>query len=137
MSVPAPAVPATTVKAANTTGQYVWITLSGFTATFVYSYDQSGNQVQLGTTNGTYLLPPGYSISITYSVAGTWTWLAAYQPYQYPSVYASENLITAAASPNGILVQPPVGSTSRSLAGGTGCWAGTGSATGLAMGVSN
>lgn len=137
MSVPAPAVPASTVKAANNTGQYVWVTLAGFTATFVYSYDQAGNQVQLGTTNGTYLLPPGYSISVTYSVAGTWAWLNAYQPYQYPPVYSQENLATAAASPNGILVQPPVGSTSRSLAGGTGCWAGTGSSTGLAMGVSN
>jgi hypothetical protein len=137
MSIPSPAVPASTTKVANNTGQYAQVTLAGFTSTFVYSYDQSGNQVQIGTTNGTYLLPPGYSISITYSVVGTWTWLASYEPYQFPSVYAAENLITAQASPNSILQQPPVGSTSRSLAGGTGCWSGTGSSTGLAMGVSN
>jgi len=137
MSVPAPAVPASTVKAANTTGQYVYVTLSGFTATFVYSYDQSGNQAQIGTTNGTFLLPPGYSISVTYSVAGTWTWATAYEPYAYPPVYMAGNQITAQGSPNNILQQLPVGSASRSLAGGTGCWSGTSSAAGLAVAVSN
>lgn len=139
MSVPAPAAPATTIKVPNTTGQYVWITTSGATGiTHVFVYDQSGNSVDYGTANGTFLVPPGGSISLTYS-GGTlaWTWLAAYQPYAYPPVYASENLITAQASPNNIMQQLPVGSASRSLAGGTGCWSGTTSATGLAVGVSN
>lgn len=139
MSVPSPTAPATTVKVPNTTGQYVWVTTSGATGvSHVFVYDQAGNSTDLGAANGTFLVPPGGSISLTYS-GGTlaWTWLAAYQPYQYPAVYASENLITAQASPNSILQQCPVGSTSRALGGGSGCWAGTSSATGLAMGVSN
>jgi hypothetical protein len=139
MSIPSPAAPATTVKVPNTTGQYACVTTSGATGiTHVFVYDQSGNTVDYGTANGTFSVPPGGSISMTYS-GGTlaWTWAAAYQPYQSPAVYASENLITNQASPNDILHQLPVGSTSRSLAGGTGFWSGTSSSAGLAMGVSN
>ncbi len=65
MSVPTPAVPLTTVKVANTTGQTVRVALTGGTSTFIYTYDQSGNQTQVGTTTPqNVLLPPGYSISV-------------------------------------------------------------------------
>jgi len=139
MSVPSPTAPASTVKVPNTTGQYVWITTSGATSiTHVFVYDQAGNSVDFGTANGTFLVPPGGSISMTYG-GGTlaWTWLAAYEPYAYPSVYASPNGITAQASPNNLLQQLPVGNASRSMGGGSGFWNGTSSATGLAVGVSN
>jgi hypothetical protein len=140
MSVPSPAVPATTVKAVNTTGQYVYVALTGGTTTFIYTYDQQGNQTQVGTTTPqNVLLPPGYSISVTYSAAPSWAWTDPYGVSDYPPVYSMPNLITAQASPNGILAQLPgnIYAPTRSLAGGSGCWAGTSSATGLAVGVSN
>jgi hypothetical protein len=71
------------------------VALSGFTATFVFIYDQAGTAHQVGTTNGSYLLPPGYSISITYSVVGTWIWtdpLMVGQNYQF-GAYSAENLV--------------------------------------------
>lgn len=76
------------------------------------------------------MLPPGYSISVTYTGTLTWTWANNYAPYQYPPVYAAENLITAQASPNNLPQQLPgnVYAASRALAG---C------AAGLAVGVSN
>jgi hypothetical protein len=68
-TVAAPAVPASTVAAANNTGTVVSVVISGGTLTFVFV-----NGVQVGTTAGTYLVPVGGTISITYSVAPTWTW---------------------------------------------------------------
>lgn len=69
----APGVPAsgtaTTNLVTNTTGSVVIVTLSGFTLTFVYV-----NGVQVGTTNAAYAVPAGGTISVTYSVVGTWTW---------------------------------------------------------------
>lgn len=70
----APGVPAsgnaTTNLVTNTKGSIVIVTLSGFTLTFVYV-----NGVQVGTTNAAYAVPAGGTISVTYSVAGTWTWV--------------------------------------------------------------
>lgn len=70
----APGVPAsgnaTTNQVTNTKGSIIIVTLSGFTLTNVYV-----NGVQVGTTNAAYAVPAGGRISITYSVAGTWTWL--------------------------------------------------------------
>jgi hypothetical protein len=140
MSVPSPAFPLTTVKVPNTTGQYVWVALTGGTSTFIYIYDQSGNQTQVGTTTPqNVLLPPGYSISVTFSAAPTWAWTNPQNVADYPPVYSQPNLATAAASPNTLIQQLPgnVYAPSRSLAGGTGCWAGTASAAGLSAGVSN
>lgn len=68
-SVSSPAVPATTVAATNTTGTVVAVTISGGTLTSVVV-----NGTQAGTTAGTYLVPIAGTISITYSVAPTWTW---------------------------------------------------------------
>jgi hypothetical protein len=70
----APGVPAsgtsTTNLVTNSTGSIVIVTLSGFTLTFVYV-----NGVQVGTTNAAYAVPAGGTVSVTYSVAGTWTWV--------------------------------------------------------------
>jgi len=70
----APGVPAsgtaTTNLVTNSTGSIVIVTLSAFTLTFVYV-----NGVQVGTTNAAYAVPAGGTISVTYSVAGTWTWV--------------------------------------------------------------
>jgi len=70
----APGVPAsgtaTTNLVTNTKGSIVIVTLSGFTLTFVYV-----NGVQVGTTNAAYAVPAGGTISVTYSVVGTWTWV--------------------------------------------------------------
>ena len=68
-AVNAPAVPATTAAAANGTGTVVAVTISGGTLTSVVV-----NGSQAGTTAGTYLVPVGGSISITYSAAPTWAW---------------------------------------------------------------
>jgi hypothetical protein len=68
-TVSSPAVPLTTVAVTNGTGTVVAVTISAGTLTFVYV-----NGVQAGTTAGTYLVPVGGTISITYSVAPTWAW---------------------------------------------------------------
>jgi hypothetical protein len=68
-AVSSPAVPLTTVPVTNSTGTVVAVTISAGTLTFVFV-----NAVQAGTTAGTYLVPVGGTISITYSVAPTWAW---------------------------------------------------------------
>jgi hypothetical protein len=72
-TVSSPAVPssgtATTNLVTNSTGTVVAVTITGGTLTFVYV-----NGVQAGTTAATYLVPVAGTISITYSVAPTWTW---------------------------------------------------------------
>lgn len=68
-AVSSPAVPATTVAAVNGTGTVVAVTISNGTLTSVVV-----NGSQAGTTAGTYLVPVGGNISITYSVAPTWAW---------------------------------------------------------------
>lgn len=68
-SIAAPAVPATTVAATNTFSSVIAATITGGTLTNV-----SVNGSTVGTTAGTYLVPAGGTISITYSVAPTWTW---------------------------------------------------------------
>jgi hypothetical protein len=68
-TVSSPAVPLSTVAAANSTGTVVAVTISAGTLTFVFV-----NGAQAGTTAGTYLVPAAGTISITYSAAPTWAW---------------------------------------------------------------
>jgi hypothetical protein len=68
-TVSSPAVPLSTVAAANSTGTVVAVTISAGTLTFVFV-----NGAQAGTTAGTYLVPVAGTISVTYSVAPTWAW---------------------------------------------------------------
>jgi len=68
-TVSSPAVPLTTVPVTNSTGTVVAVTITGGTLTFVFV-----NGTQAGTTAGTYLVPVGGTISVTYSAAPTWAW---------------------------------------------------------------
>lgn len=68
-TVSQPAVPASGVAQQNPAGSPVSVTLTGFTATQVFV-----NGVLVGAGNGTYTVPAYGSISVTYTVAGTWTW---------------------------------------------------------------
>lgn len=65
----APAVPASTVAAQNTSSQPYTVVVSGGTVTGV-----TVNGVVVGGGDGTYVVPAFGSISLTYSVAPTWTW---------------------------------------------------------------
>lgn len=75
-AVTTPAVPATTVTAPNSNNFpcQVVIAANGATITAV-----TVNAVGVGTTAGTYVVPAGGTISITYTVATpTWVWSALY-----------------------------------------------------------
>lgn len=69
----APAVPASTVTATNTSGSAMLVQVQGGTVTVV-----AVNAVTVGTLAGLFLVPAGQTIAITYSVAPTWIW------YQLP-----------------------------------------------------
>ena len=64
-----PSVPASTTPVTNTSPLPATVVISGGTITFVFV-----NGVQAGTGDGTYTVPSGQTISITYSAAPTWTW---------------------------------------------------------------
>lgn len=67
-----PAVPASTVAQQNTNAYPVTVTLSGFTLTAVVV-----NGITVGAANGPYVVPAYGSISVTYTVVGTWVWANA------------------------------------------------------------
>ncbi|HEY2638437.1 MAG TPA: hypothetical protein VGI66_00950 [Streptosporangiaceae bacterium] len=67
-----PAVPASTVTATNSNPFYVVVTLTGFTATVV-----SVNGSSVGNPAAGIVVPPGGTVAVTYTVAGTWAWAAA------------------------------------------------------------
>lgn len=76
-TVDAPAIPATGVVAANPTNLVATVVISGGTLTAVKvgtQGDTYSTASAAGTTDGTYTVPPGGVIGITYSVAPTWTW---------------------------------------------------------------
>ena len=67
---PQPAVPASTVALVNPFGVTASVALTGGTSTFIFV-----NGVQVGTTTPANVqVPPGGTISVTYSVAPTWAW---------------------------------------------------------------
>lgn len=70
-----PAVPASTVAQQNISPYPVLVVLSGFTATAVIV-----NGITVGVTNGTYIVPSGGYIAVTYSVVGAWVWSNANGP---------------------------------------------------------
>jgi hypothetical protein len=67
--VTAPSVPASGTPVANTSPMPVTVVISGGTMTNVVI-----NGVSVGTGAGTYTLPAGASITLTYTVAPTWAW---------------------------------------------------------------
>jgi hypothetical protein len=69
-----PAVPASTVAAVNTTRFTMWVEVAAGTVTVV-----KVDGVTIGArTSGMFLVRPGSSIAITYSVAPTWQWFYAH-----------------------------------------------------------
>jgi hypothetical protein len=85
MAVSTPAVPASTTPVTNTTGQQVSVAITGGTMTNV-----SVNGSTVGAGAGNYQLPPGGTISMTYTVAPTWTWTDP-EDMQESGGYAQEN----------------------------------------------
>ena len=70
-SIATPGVPASTTPVTNTTGFPVKVTVIGGTGTNV-----SINGVLQGTFDGTYGVPIGGTIALTYTGAPTWNWFA-------------------------------------------------------------
>lgn len=70
-----PAVPASGTPQANATGKNVWVTVTGGTVTAV-TVTGPGSGAPL-TGDGSILVPPNCSITLTYSAAPTWTWAQA------------------------------------------------------------
>jgi hypothetical protein len=64
-----PAVPASTTPVTNTSPLPASVVISAGTLTNV-----SVNGVTVGAGDGTYTVPAGATIAVTYSVAPTWTW---------------------------------------------------------------
>lgn len=67
----APSVPASGTPVTNTYALPASVVISGGTLS-----DVSINGVSVGTGDGTYTLPSGQAITLTYTVAPTWTWAA-------------------------------------------------------------
>lgn len=117
-TISSPAVPATTVAAANSTGTVVAVTITGGTLTFVYV-----NGTQAGTTAGLYHVPVAGTISITYSVAPTWAWAL---PSLSASVAAEATALTfapigtnVAFAQNQVLIIDPSGTPEVAVVNGT------------------
>jgi hypothetical protein len=68
-SVSTPSFPATTVAQVSTYNDPVLVTISAGTVTSVVI-----NGTQVGTGDGSYLLPPLGSIAVTYTGSPTWVW---------------------------------------------------------------
>ena len=65
-----PAIAASTVAVENTSGDTMWVEVAGGTVTVV-----KVDGVTIGArTSGMFLVRPGSTIAITYSVAPTWQW---------------------------------------------------------------
>jgi hypothetical protein len=119
MAVSTPAVPASTVLIYNTTGQYVACNITGGTMTNV-----SVNGVTVGAGAGNYQLPPGASLSMTYTVAPTsMTWTAP-PAVSYTPGYSAENTGAEGAGYSPITSMPYA---AHAVSG----------VTGFAVGVSN
>lgn len=67
--VSTPAVPASTTAQYNNNAQAVAVTVTGGTVSAI-----SVGGVATGLTTGTFYVPAGSSITLTYSVAPTWSW---------------------------------------------------------------
>jgi hypothetical protein len=67
-----PAIPASTVAATNTSAWNMWVEVTGGTVTVVKVDDVTvGSRVA-----GGFIVRPGSTIKLTYSVAPTWQWFA-------------------------------------------------------------
>jgi parallel beta-helix repeat protein len=71
-AVTTPGVPATTVAQQNATGHDVFAYIAGGTVTAI-----TVGSTATGITTGMVFVPAGQTITLTYSAAPTWTWIAA------------------------------------------------------------
>lgn len=69
--VTAPAVPASLSVFTNPFGRTCLVQISGGTVTVI-----AVSGVTVGLLAGTFVVPAGGTITLTYTVAPTWTWLA-------------------------------------------------------------
>lgn len=72
----APAVPASTSPQSNTTGQPVAVNVIGGTVTAVAVNGVTQTVDGVNIVGGMFIVPSGGTITLTYSVAPTWTWQA-------------------------------------------------------------
>lgn len=96
-----PSIPASTVAVTNTSPLPATVVISAGTLTNV-----SVNGVTVGTGDGTYTVPSGGTIAMTYSVAPTWTWTlqtaAGAQAYlQVPAFTGTSVTVTVQDSADG------------------------------------
>ncbi|MDH6116912.1 hypothetical protein ABH930_000331 [Kitasatospora sp. GAS204A] len=106
-----PAVPASGTPQANTSPLPVQVVISGGTMTAVVI-----NGVTVGAGAGTYTLPAGQSITLTYTVAPTWTWAAqtTYGAQAYLQVTAftgTDMTVQIQDSADGVTFAPVTGLT--------------------------
>lgn len=104
-----PAVPATNTPVTNANGWAVFVTITGGTLTSV-----KVNGVQVGTTAGTYVVPAGQTISITYSAAPTWNWVGVLAEHNalsslpradtYATYFRGNTIGNPAASVKGVMI---------------------------------
>jgi hypothetical protein len=92
-AVTTPAVPASTVAVNNSSGFPVQVVITGGTMTAVIV-----GGVTVGTGAGTYVVPAGGTISMTYTVAPTWAWS---QANSGPGALAQTTMVSAAAPAGG------------------------------------
>jgi hypothetical protein len=65
----APGIPASTTPVTNNTGVAALVTVFGGTVSVI-----AVGGTTVGTTDGSFLVPSGSTITLTYTVAPTWTW---------------------------------------------------------------
>ena len=97
IAVATPAVPATNTAEANGNGVPVLVTVTGGTVTAINVGSNAANLTATGQTSGSVIVPSGYAISITYTVAPTWTWAAAQLPQSGASSMVAAVSATAPA----------------------------------------
>lgn len=90
-----PSVPASGTPVTNTYNDAVQVVISGGTMTSVMI-----NGVQEGTGAGTYQVPSGGTIQLTYTVAPTWTWTLIGSSVTTPSVPSSNTAVTNTSGTN-------------------------------------
>lgn len=124
-SVLTPAVPASTVAAANMTGRDLTVILGGGTVTHV-----TVNGTDRATSSPAVVaLPAGESITLTYSAAPVWAWMDYLDMAWLDSLgtaYAQPNTVT----PSGVSGYSPVNALPYAAHA-------TGGLSGLAVGVAN
>lgn len=108
-STATPSFPATNTPVTNANGWAVFVTITGGTLTSV-----KVNGTQVGTAAGTYVVPAGQTISVTYTLAPTWNWVGVLAEHNalsslpradtYATYFRGNAVGNAAASVKGVQV---------------------------------